>query len=237
MLSPKIDRSITKPISLQLQERRNWKVYVNGKLVEHVSHVVVEHPKLGCLTYGESPLGYDGWSFRETGGGGSVILPFAIVDDQLYIGVVKQRRPNQGGDVWNVPRGFLEPGEDRASGASRELAEEFGLSADVSDIFPLPGKPGNPNSAFFETWAKGEGVTFYGIAVDPGLLMRADGALQLKPGVQDNSPAARQSRLAEQIRQARFIPWEDAAQLGDLFTNAGVARLLVALRKRNNINV
>jgi len=205
-------------------------VYVDGRPVDQVASIVIEHPRLGTLTYGETPLGYDSWSFRENGGGGSVILPFIVANDEVFVGVVRQMRPNQGGEVWNLPRGFLDPGEDRALSAARELTEEVGLPVQAADVFPLPGQPGNPNSAFFETWAEGEGVTFFGVKVDAALTVRADDGFRFKSEVLDESPLAQRSRLAEAIGEALFIPWYDAAQLGDLFTNAAVARLLVHLR-------
>lgn len=212
-------------------------MYLDGKPFDQVASIVIEHPQLGTLTYGETPLGYDSWSFHEHGGGGSVTLPFIVVEDGLFVGVVRQLRPNQGGEVWNAPRGFLDPGEDRAFGAARELAEEVGLPAATSRVFPLPGQPGNPNSTFFETWAEGEGVTFFGMEVDPALAIRVEGGFCFKPGVLDESEMARRSRLAEAIGEVLFVPWYDAAQMGDLNTNAAVVRLLVHLRHRGQVRV
>lgn len=219
-------RSLTQPISDDGQRDRRWRVYVDGAAVERVASVVLDHPRFGTLTYGRTASGHDGWSFHEEAGGGSVIAPYARIEGALHVGVVRQHRPNQGGEVWNVPRGFLEPGEDRRLGAMRELAEEVGLHPQTTDLLPLPGEPGNPNSTFFETWAAGEGVTFFAVEVAVDLLARDDEGWGFAPGVLDSSPEAERSRTAEAIAHARFIPWWEAARLGDLFTGAAVARLL-----------
>lgn len=224
-------KSLIKPIPPDRQDKRDWRVFVDGKLVEQVSILTMEHPRLGTLTYGATPLGYDSWSFHEHGGGGSVTLPFIVANDVVFVGVVRQLRSNQGGKVWNAPRGFLDPSEERAQGAAREVTEEFGLLGQMALVFPLPGQPGNPNSAFFETWAEGEGVSFFGLKIDAALTEPAENGFRFKPGVLDQSPAGQQERITEMIGEALFIPWFEAARLGDLFTNAAVARLLALLHE------
>jgi ADP-ribose pyrophosphatase YjhB (NUDIX family) len=221
--------SITKPVPPDHQRGRSWRVSVDGRAAEPVASVVIEHERLGRLTYGETPLGYDGWSFRELGGGGVVVVPFTLSGGQLFVGVVRQVRPNQGGEVWNAPRGFLDPGEDHAAAALRELAEEMGLRSD--DVVRLPGEPGNPNSAFFETWGPGEGIGFFAVEVDAALTQRGPaGELGFRPGVLGDDEQARRSRMAESISHAVFLPWHEAAGLADMMTNAAVARLLARLR-------
>ncbi len=112
--------SILVPITAARQKDRNWRVSLDGTPIPCVSTLTIDHPALGTLTYGETPAGYDSWAFHEAGGGGAVTLPFVILDDGLWIGLLQQRRPNQGGDVWNVPRGFLDTGERHEDAAHRE---------------------------------------------------------------------------------------------------------------------
>lgn len=227
-------KSITRPIPEESQATRNWQVHLNDAPVEHVSSITVEHPRLGVLTYGQTPQGYDGWTFHEEGGGGSVILPYARVDGTNHVGVVLQSRPNQGGNVLNAPRGFLDPGEDRRMGALRELVEEVGLHAAPSSMIALAGDPGNPNSTFFETWAAGDGVTFFAVEISSALLARDGDVWIFKSGALAVTPEVQRSRAAEAISHAQFIPWCEAVRLGDLFTNAATGRLLAQLHFRES---
>ena len=194
-------KSVTTAIDASETATRSWCVYVNGQLLPNVASVVIDHPRFGTLTYGRTAQGYDGLTFHEYLGGGSVILPFVILDNQSLVGVVLQDRPNQGGNVWNAPRGF-DPGEDRRISAARELAEEVGLRAATTEVVSLPGQAGNPNSAFFETWDNDEGVTFFGIEVDSALVTSASGEVIFAPGAIDQSPGVVRSRNAEAISRA-----------------------------------
>jgi ADP-ribose pyrophosphatase len=69
--------------------------------------------------------------------------------------------PEHPGSLWEVPAGLVEPGEDPASTAARELGEELGFSADASAMrelggwtLPVPGMIAERN-------------VFYSIEVDP----------------------------------------------------------------------
>src|SRR3990172_1548795 len=199
---------------------RGWSLLINGDSVPNVSMLELRHPKYGALFYGKSPSGdHDQWSFHEKGGGGSVTIPFAIVKGSLHIGVVRQPRPLQDrfNPVLNVPRGFLDPGETHFQAAERESGEELGIKA----TFQLPGDPANPNSTFFETWAEGEGVRFFGLEVNRNLLVADGNDYNLNPD--SITPV---TKTAEGIMGARFISWQMAVMLGDLFTRGGVASLL-----------
>jgi len=185
----------------------------------------------GSLFYGKSPSGnWDQWSFHEAGGGGSVTVPFALVEGSVYIGVVRQPRPLQDrlNPVLNIPRGFLDPGETHFQAAERESIEELGIKA----TFQLPGDPANPNSTFFETWDEGEGVRFFGLELNQSLLVADGNEYLLNP--QLVKPV---SKSGEGIMGARFISWQKAAMLGDLFTRGGVASLIGHLVSVGRLNV
>lgn len=55
--------------------------------------------------------------------------------------LIRQYRHAGGGTIWEVPAGKLEPGEDPAACAARELAEEAGLSGVLTPILPLLTTP------------------------------------------------------------------------------------------------
>jgi ADP-ribose pyrophosphatase len=69
--------------------------------------------------------------------------------------------PVREGSMWEVPAGLIEPEEDPAEAAARELGEELGFRADASDLsplgpwmFPVPGMIAERNF-------------YYGVEVDP----------------------------------------------------------------------
>ena len=80
-------------------EKRGWKVSVNGKPIINVSRVTISNPRFGEFNYGITRGKYDGWSFHEIGGGGSVIIPYVHINDSIFVGLIKQERHNQGGKV------------------------------------------------------------------------------------------------------------------------------------------
>ena len=69
--------------------------------------------------------------------------------------------PEHPGALWEVPAGLVEPGEDPAVTAARELGEELGFAADASAMRPL-GQWTLPVPGMIA-----ERNVFYSIAVDP----------------------------------------------------------------------
>ena len=63
-----------------------------------------------------------------------MILPLIQPDDELLI--IRQFRPPTGRYVWETPAGLIDHGEDPASAALRELAEETGFSGKITKILP-----------------------------------------------------------------------------------------------------
>lgn len=217
--------TLIKGIPDELQEKRGWKVYLNGEEVLKVNSVKIVNPKFGELNYGLTPGGYDAWSFREVAGGGVVTIPFSIIDGDIYVGLVEQMRHNQGGKIWNVARGFLNPGETNFQALIREYEEEVRYAGPDKRIKPLEGENMNPNSAFFETPEKTDGVKFFSLEVLPSQL-ELDielGAYRFKAGLLQPT-----NRQAELIYNSRFFSWRTAVQVGDMFTIAAVGRLLAA---------
>ena len=217
--------TLIKEIPEELRQKRGWKVELNGEAVENVFHLKIFNPKFGEVNYGMTPGGYDGWSFHGIGGGGVVTVPFSIIDGELYVGLVKQLRQNQGGEAWNVPRGFLNPNESHFKAAMREYEEEVRYLSPDRRVKPLEGENCNPNSAFFETAGKGEGVKYYSIEILPTQLELdpEQNAFKFKSGLLD--PATKQAEL---ILKCRFFAWRKSVQVADMFTVAAVGRLLAA---------
>lgn len=179
-----------------------------------------------------SPQGFDTWGWREPGGGGSAVVPYAFCKGELLIGLALQRRPNQGGNVLNLPRGFLDPGESHFEAAKREFEEEIGMDPSKLRFKRLLGEPKNPNSTFFETPGDGDGVKFFAIHFHSKSLEPASdgGGMVFRKDSLKVSSAVKQAKLDEDILGSRFLPYEQAVSVADMFTSAGIALLIAQER-------
>ena len=118
--------------AIPADKKRGWEVKINGQTVADVRELDITS-KLGHLRYAWNPAGYDQWAFEELGGGGSVIVPFCRMSDQILIGVVAQKRSFQAEEpVLNMPRGFMDPNENHFKTAVRESGEEIGCRSSGS---------------------------------------------------------------------------------------------------------
>lgn len=208
-----------------------WELYINGEKVDmsKVQHIAIKS-KFGTVNFGiEAASGYNMFSYREVGLGGSVTIPFVLLNKDgkiveqisqatdILVGVVEQNRPKQGGQVQNCPRGFLvSEKETHQEAADRELQQETGFKGNT---FELPGRPMNCNSALVETDKDG-GVRFFAIQMSGKNLTMVDGKLEI-PETQESIP----EKTAEMIGKCQFISIWEAIQLGDGFTNVAAARL------------
>jgi ADP-ribose pyrophosphatase len=72
--------------------------------------------------------------------GASAIVPITAEETVILI---RQYRHAVGGYIWEIPAGTLDPGEDPAACAARELVEETGYAAAswrrLGEITPVPG--------------------------------------------------------------------------------------------------
>lgn len=217
----------------EAQAKRGWKLEINGiEFEEPIETVRLFNSRMGVeVLYGQRPEGYDGLVLKEPGGGGAVTIPYYIYKGNIYIGVVEEARPTctdgTTEKVLNVPRGFLIPGETHFETAKRELAEEAGYEPIEKRIVQLNGKPQNPNSTFFVT-GRDKGVKMYGVKLqDDEVYMTTDSQDPLEKEFKFNKEIIKPtSRMGERIGGSKFIHWTKAVSQIDMFTVAGVARIL-----------
>ncbi|OGD94983.1 hypothetical protein A3F02_03735 [Candidatus Curtissbacteria bacterium RIFCSPHIGHO2_12_FULL_38_9b] len=211
------------------QVSRGWKVELNGEVVDEVSSIRLIQERMGVYAeYGKTPGGWDGLALEEVGGGGSVTVPYLNIDDEIYIGVVEENRPNAGGMVLNVPRGFMDPGETHFQTAKRELTEETGYEPVEKRIQSLEGDPMNPNSTYFVTKGDG-GVRVYKVEIREDEVMTVVHDADKPEGrVYAFNPEVlnAESKMGEKVMKSRFIHWSKVIKLNDMFTVAAVGRLL-----------
>lgn len=201
--------------------KRGWKLILNGHEVENVSHLRLEHAKLGvALEYGSRQGGqYDGIAIREEGGGGAVIVPFFRQDDTLFIGFLIQERDNMHG-VLTMPAGFVKPGESHFQAAIRETEEEIGHFP--TGLIPLTMRGICANRAFFWTPGQNDGLHFYGLQFNRfqfDEIREGLGAYKLKEGLFTPEPGM------EKIIGCVFLPWWYAPFQQDDFCAIGCALL------------
>jgi 8-oxo-dGTP pyrophosphatase MutT (NUDIX family) len=217
------------PLTEGDQESRGWKVELNGETIPEVTSLKVVQERMGIsLEYGKTPAGYDGLALEEAGGGGAVVIPYVNIDGEIFIGMVEENRPFAGGTVLNVPRGFLNPGETHFQTAKKELEEETGYTAVEKRIKPLEGEPMNPNSTFFVAKDPDKGVRPYKVSINPDEVRLLTDSQNPTEKVYEFNPEVIKpvSRMGERVMRSKFHHWTAALQVRDMFTVAGVGRLV-----------
>lgn len=228
---PRPEVTNVSPIPESDQGKRGWVLEVNGEVIPNVRSASLTQTTMHVkLEYGKTPAGYDGLALEEPGGGGSVTIPFVEIDGEVYIGMAIENRPYSGGRVPNVPRGFLDPGESHFEVATREPGEEMQYEPIKKDVELLEGESMNPNSTFFVTIGPDKGVRFFKLEVDPNEVRVAEDSenpvnkvFEFNPGV---LKAKEGDRLGERIYGSKFYHWTKAVKVKDMFTSAGVGRLI-----------
>ncbi len=209
-------------LSDEAAQKRGWTVEIEGELKD-VRHIRLENPKVGVLEYGNRPEGYDGWVFKENGGGGAITIPFARKDGQLLVGVILEDRKNMAGKQWCAIGGLVDPGESHFDAALREALEESGL---LMRPELLPGLPTNSNRLFFVADPSAdEGVHAYAVEVPFAALELEDGGFY---AIKADLPAELRGKIFQKSSgHVRFMTWKEAINRSpDALFRAGISQLL-----------
>jgi 8-oxo-dGTP pyrophosphatase MutT (NUDIX family) len=203
--------------------KHDWVFEVDFQVVK-ARLIQVKNESFGTLSIGKRPEGPKavGWTWKEIGGGGAGVIPWILLNDILYTGLIAQNRPTMGeGQKWQIPRGFVEPGLSHHESAQMEMKAETGI--DPKDfLVHLPEEPQNPNSTFFDT-SEGNGFEFYSFLVKRYYLKLDEEPICFRGGIFKPSDTT-----GERITDCRFFPWKKGATISDGFSNCAAARLLAA---------
>ncbi|MBI2676575.1 MAG: NUDIX domain-containing protein [Candidatus Yanofskybacteria bacterium] len=191
--------NLIKPITKET--KHDWTIEVDGQSVD-AKHVVFDNPKFGKLSFGQRPEGTVGWMWHEASGGDQGVVPFSVINNLLYIGLIQEERPTiPGRFTWNIPRGFINPGETHLESAKRKLKEEF-FSVEIP-----PGILVRKDGGFIIPMFGGGTARFLCFEFRDGSIRPA-------------------TKIGEKIGKCLFVDWRLAALVPDTFTGMGTLKLL-----------
>lgn len=233
VLTPDLPLSVISPDAAAGWTTSIFDRHGNRLTTDPIGLILMHNPRMGVsIGYGMTPGNYDGLLIHETGGGGPVTIPYAVINGHVYVGVVEQQRFTQGGKILNCPRGYRDPGESAFHAAAREWLEETGLKLAV-EMCELTGSPLNPNSANYMTAKDGEGVRFYACRLPSDIIEFREGTYRIKEAVINR--ATEDARRKEGIFGIMLLPWQEAVGLQDGFSAIATARLIADPRTNKRV--
>lgn len=219
---------------VQKSTERKWKTYdlTTGEEIDMPAHWACVNPGFNTgIVYGECDMGafqYDAVEFLD--GGGSVCLPFIVIEGEVWVGVLTQNRPLAGGNIKNCPRGFKKLDEEALETARRELSEEL-IGLESAEIIEMPGKKVNMNTAFSDT-VNGGSISFTALNIPESAIEYKEGI----PAFKDFIAVPKKSN-AEKILSCELITIWEALELECGMTALNAGRLLAHLKKEGHLTL
>ncbi|MFA6017752.1 MAG: hypothetical protein WCT28_02355 [Patescibacteria group bacterium] len=114
-------------------KKASWRWFADEEEIFPRRHLVgfldlPNRPQL-VVTYGwidDGNFAYDGIAHTSFGGGGVLVIPFVIANEELWVFTIRQYRLFTGQKLLTFPRGYKPSGVSFAQHAATELAEELG---------------------------------------------------------------------------------------------------------------
>ena len=176
---------------------------VPGWTHRYNGHHFVVNSRFGSLEVGVVPgMTWDQPLFHENSGGGSLVIGFTRIGDQLMVMMLRANRFNLvGNDDYELPGGFVENGETKLATGIRETFEE---TDQLSNPETVTGRGYVGNRAFFMLDGEHEGTSVF--------------AFQLSD---------EQVQAAYSSPKLVMMPWQDAIRLTrDALSGMAIARFV-----------
>ncbi len=171
--------------------------------------------------------------YWEAGGGGTVVMPYVVVEGGLYVALAYQNRPCMGGMSWNAAGGYGKIAATHEDTGMEELHAEVGDHEGVfKRTWMVPGPRMNPQrSQWFSNFREGQGIGCLAVEVDIRFLKATDrGTLHLNVQTAQGGDGSD----AEVIQGVEFFPYDAAVMMcPDMMVPAWAARIAVCLRDEN----
>lgn len=217
--------------------KRDWTVYIDGKVTPIKNRLSIESKEFGRFEYAMSSLGHDAIVYTYAGKGGVVIVPYCIIDGELFVGFVEQLRPNQADaygntKVLNLPQGYVDPGEQFITASERESDEELELNWKSNNLkFKRLCRPLNQDDGLVATIPSGKvGIEIFSLKIHRDLLKQYRKNVYVL-ATQINNKKLSPSQLHENILGAYFYHWTKVFDITDMFSLCGVLLLRTSLEQ------
>lgn len=215
-------------VPIPVDHPRDWTVMIDGVEVKPGKVEIISNRGFGQLAYGLRPEGHDGWAYSHDGG--AMTIPYSRnLSAEILVGLLREERKNMDGPIWDVPGGFVDPGEHPLETGAREFFEEVGLQMSAFTTIELAGLPTIEDRFCYALDPKiGQGNRTVAIEI-PFALLQEDSPAGWRFR-DDMSPPTRKALIRKGHGNLRFFPWKAAVSMSpDSLTRAAIAQLLVEL--------
>jgi ADP-ribose pyrophosphatase YjhB (NUDIX family) len=155
-----------------------------------------------CATHEEQPLTCDrcGWRWYANPKPAAAVLLERTNGDALEV-LLLRRAVQPGFGAWDLPAGYLDPGESFEAGARREAAEEAGIAIELDEL----------TGVYHSAAANAVTAVFRARAVDPDASVQTDAESSDHAWVPHAEVPSWLPRMAFTSMAAALADWADTA--------------------------